>query len=417
MLDGLEFGDLAGSSSDSDGAAQQAAKRRDCPRCNRPPRVCVCPALPDAPLRLRGQVFILQHPYELKKRMATVPLLTRCLDEASLRVLPARRLQQPGKSPETDAMLEGAARGDYPLYLLFPGPDATDLAEVAESETHAARLQAAAARLGAQQPGPGDATGAGAGPAVSAQAAAAAASSAAPAADTAAAAADSVAGCCESGPPQAQQPQPQVPQPAYLLVVVDGTWRQAKEMFKHVAGRCLPPDGPGVQVSLKPSDVLPLPPPAAAAAPLNQAEGGAAVAACQPAEAGRAAQGRGSPGQDGARADAGAPADADVDAHANADAGSSGSGGDPLQYDPNMPCLIRKEPVEGFVTTYEATARALGLLEGRPDLADTLLAPLRLMTRLQAAFDPAIRSRMLQQPEPPKPLQGKAPVPGQVEGH
>ncbi|KAG2434179.1 hypothetical protein HXX76_007906 [Chlamydomonas incerta] len=355
MLDEVDFGDLAGSSSDSDGSAQAAAKRRDCPRCNRPPRVCVCPALPDAPLRLRGKVFILQHPYELKKRMATVALLTRCLDEASLSVLPARRLQQAGRSPETDAMLSGAARGDYPLYVLFPGPGAVDLAEVAASPPHGARLQAAAPRL---QTAAEQQAGAAAEPAV------------APGTSSA------DAGAAGAGAPE---------QPAYMLVVVDGTWRQAKEMFK---------------VSLKPSDVLPPPPPAA-----DVVTEAPPTAAPQPAAAGQ--------GQ-GAAAGAGAGAGADVAGDAATGAAAAAAEG-ALQYDPSMPCLIRKEPVEGFVTTYEATARALGLLERSPQLADSLLAPLRLMTRLQAAFDPAIRSRMLQQPEPPRPQQGKAAAGGQEE--
>ncbi|PNW72370.1 hypothetical protein CHLRE_16g673169v5 [Chlamydomonas reinhardtii] len=320
--------------------------------------------------------------------MATVPLLTRCLDAASLAVLPARRLQQPGKSPETDAMLEGAARGDYPLYVLFPGPGAKDLAEVANSEPHGARLQAAAARRPADGPGQADpvaAEPAGV-PGTLAAAGASAAASAAASADASAG-----AGAADGGPEAPAHP-------AYVLVVVDGTWRQAKEMFKHVAGRCLPPGGPGVQVSLKPSDVLPAapPPPPHAVEPGADAPPPAASAAQAMAAAGAQGLGWGLE-QNGA---AGVGADAA--------AAAVGAADEQLQYDPNMPCLIRKEPVEGFVTTYEATARALGLLERSPHLADSLLAPLRLMTRLQAAFDPAIRSRMLQLPEPPKPQQGKA---------
>lgn len=39
-------------------------KRRSCPRCGRPERVCLCPALPPAPLMLSGSVVVLQHPHE-----------------------------------------------------------------------------------------------------------------------------------------------------------------------------------------------------------------------------------------------------------------------------------------------------------------------------------------------------------------
>jgi hypothetical protein len=54
-------------------------------------------------------------------------------------------------------------------------------------------------------------------------------------------------------------------------------------------------------------------------------------------------------------------------------------------YDHSGPCLIRKEPSPDAVTTYEATARALGLLERNVELGDTLLAPLRLMTAWQVS--------------------------------
>lgn len=46
------------------------------------------------------------------------------------------------------------------------------------------------------------------------------------------------------------------------------------------------------------------------------------------------------------------------------------------------------------MTTHEAVARALGLLEQDAELAAMLIAPLRLMTMHQAAFDPAVQARM-----------------------
>lgn len=45
------------------------------------------------------------------------------------------------------------------------------------------------------------------------------------------------------------------------------------------------------------------------------------------------------------------------------------------------------------MTTMEAIARALGLLEG-PAVRDALLAPLRLMTQHQAQWSPAVRQRL-----------------------
>lgn len=48
------------------------------------------------------------------------------------------------------------------------------------------------------------------------------------------------------------------------------------------------------------------------------------------------------------------------------------------------------------MTTHEAVAAALAALEGGrvPGLHDRLLAPLQLLTRLQAAYDPAVRARL-----------------------
>ena len=181
--------------------------------------------------------------------MATVPLLQKCLgDVAVLR----SRYYQPNK-PEHAALrqvLEGAAAGRYPLLVLFPGATASDVQAVA-----------ADLRLGEDSMGSG---GDG-----------------------------NVAGCCAGGQPQqegtqqqrpgeqpagerqdVQQDQQQVQQqdqqqaqqqaqqqqaqqqaassaepaaalaagaaggagteraPLYALVVIDGTWKQAKEMFK-----------------------------------------------------------------------------------------------------------------------------------------------------------------------------------------
>lgn len=103
---------------------------------------------------------------------------------------------------------------------------AKDLAEVANSEPHGARLQAAAARRPADGPGQADpvaAEPAGV-PGTLAAAGASAAASAAASADASAG-----AGAADGGPEAPAHP-------AYVLVVVDGTWRQAKEMFKVGAG-------------------------------------------------------------------------------------------------------------------------------------------------------------------------------------
>ena len=54
---------------------------------------------------------------------------------------------------------------------------------------------------------------------------------------------------------------------------------------------------------------------------------------------------------------------------------------------------LRSEPLEGCVTTLEAVATALGILEDSPSLADAIMAPLAKLVRLQQEFSPALRER------------------------
>jgi hypothetical protein len=152
---------------------------------------------------------------------------------------------------------------------------------------------------------------------------------------------------------QGQQPgQGGQRQPLYALLVIDGTWKQAKEMYRAVLPLVLPPNGPGVRVQ------LPLPPRTAAAA-----------AACEPF----AAQ---------ASAAAGEPS-AGAQAAAAAAAGTRAAAGD------EAPLLLRTEPMEGCLTTCEAAARALGWLEGPvrgPVVKDAVLQPLAALARFQVGW-------------------------------
>ncbi|KAG2494959.1 hypothetical protein HYH03_006894 [Edaphochlamys debaryana] len=388
--------------SSSEGPADGSRRRQECPRCLRPQRVCLCAALPQQPLRLRGRVVILQHPHELKKRLATVPLLRACLDPASLEVVTGRKLPAPESDPSLDSLLSGP----HPVYVLFPGPAAADLAERCAAPSHGAALEAAQGR----QRGRGEDQGAGQGAARASQhsgSAGGTATSTAPVAPAGTAQGPLTAlregdvgraeatggggheareGGAEAGASSSASPQAGLPGPAYALVVIDGTWKQAKEMAQAVVARCLPPDGPGIQAALRPEDVLP------------SGYGGGAGGGSGGAGGGEGGSRGAQEGVDG-EAGAGAPGPA----------GSGPTPGPPAAdpYHPAMPCLIRKEPVPGFVTTFEATARAVGLLERSPALGEELLAPLRLMTRLQAVYSPAVHSRMLGEPEPPKQQQRK----------
>lgn len=118
----------------------------------RPERVCLCPGLPQNPQQCLGRVFVLQHPHELKKALATVPLLPACLEPCT--VVVGRRFKvgspqdtnirtvipfplthndlsyaplQPDAPPplltstQTEGQDGGGGPGRPPLYILFPG--------------------------------------------------------------------------------------------------------------------------------------------------------------------------------------------------------------------------------------------------------------------------------------------------------
>ncbi|KAK9821318.1 hypothetical protein WJX81_001262 [Elliptochloris bilobata] len=148
----------------------------------------------------------------------------------------------------------------------------------------------------------------------------------------------------EGGPVDAEAGRAAVDsQPAYWLIALDGTWQQATEMFRAAAPWLL---AHGTRVEL---------PHERSAAPTSDPPG-------HPSPA-----------------------------------GGMGPGDGPQARRPAAPGIlapIRTEPLRGCVTTLEAVARALALLEGDAGLQQVLLAPLRRMTELQAQFDPAVRERL-----------------------
>lgn len=119
-------------------------KRRICEGCGRPSNVCLCEAMPNgSPLSLNGHVIVIRHPNEKSKNLATIPILQRCLKRMS--VWHGRRYKvlsfptcemvamrhatillslQEGSDAEVDSLLQASARGEFPLFLLYPGPGA-----------------------------------------------------------------------------------------------------------------------------------------------------------------------------------------------------------------------------------------------------------------------------------------------------
>ena len=149
--------------------------------------------------------------------------------------------------------------------------------------------------------------------------------------------------------------------PLYVMLVIDGTWKQAKEMFKAVLPLVLQPGGPGVRVQL----------PAPSRDPQHHRQ------RQQPEASGAAAA------EDAASAEA--SVDAGAAAAAAGSAASSGAAGLPPEAAADGPLLIRVEPMEGCLTTCEAAARALGCLEPRGGaVREAILRPLAQLARYQA---------------------------------
>ncbi|KAL0043387.1 hypothetical protein WJX79_003402 [Trebouxia sp. C0005] len=242
--------------------------QRICDGCRRPRRVCLCAAYPSPPKATSGLVFILQHPLEHRRALATVPLLERSLRDCL--VVKDRKFQG-GKHIDLDRVLQQVADGALKGFLLFPGPGSQAL----------------------------DA--------------------------------------------------------AYVLFAIDGTWQEAKEIYKAVAPRLLVSSSGIQQVQLPclkgslDCATLALP---------------GSIASCPTSTSGQA------PAQ-----------------QANDD--STWQGVEPGSW------LLRTEPAEGYVTTAEAVARAVALIEADDgSLLHQLLAPLKLMTQLQAKYNPSLQLRL-----------------------
>ncbi|XP_051138669.1 uncharacterized protein LOC127256601 [Andrographis paniculata] len=124
--------ELPADSAASDGGHRHQARRTICSAgCGRPINVCLCHALPSSPLATATKVVILHHPHESKHKLATVPLLSKCLQNCEIVV--GRKLKY-GQSKLLDSLHDHACENrNSPLnrvVYLFPGPDALPVAEV-----------------------------------------------------------------------------------------------------------------------------------------------------------------------------------------------------------------------------------------------------------------------------------------------
>ena len=98
--------------------------REYCEGCNRPPAQCLCAHLPSKKVSLETQVLVLQHPVEFRRQtISTVPLLKLVLEHC--RVLVGRSFNNAANPLET-IIDDACSDGRIPL-LLFPGPGAITL--------------------------------------------------------------------------------------------------------------------------------------------------------------------------------------------------------------------------------------------------------------------------------------------------
>mmetsp|Transcript_27335 Transcript_27335/g.52029 ORF Transcript_27335/g.52029 Transcript_27335/m.52029 type:complete len:358 (-) Transcript_27335:262-1335(-) len=289
-------------------------KREICPRCSRPTHnSCLCSSLPATPACTAGGVFILQHPHERKRNLATAPILQKCLRRCW--VVRSRRFDS-AKNPLVNALLVRSTESPaLPIVLLYPGPGAVGLQDLAQDQRfQEAVLTRKMARAGLGKPNDscegGDAGGVRLdnlhdsnnkidnGDHIDLNN-----SVESPVDHRGAAAAEAEAerllGC------------------DYVVLVLDGTWQQAREMFAS----------------------------SFAALPFS----------CS---------------------------------MARLDSPDTDSSAAPEQ------ARMRSEPSTGCMLTIEAVSEALRLLEGKdrgPAVADVLLAPLQLITKMQARWDPALK--------------------------
>ncbi|KAI3750279.1 hypothetical protein L2E82_20913 [Cichorium intybus] len=106
-------------------------RRRICNVCERPATVCLCDSIPAEPVSTSTQIVILQHPHEQRHRLATVPVLNKCL--RSCQTLIGRRLRR-GDSALLDSLHDATAEENpnqsCHAAFLFPGTDPTPSMEI-----------------------------------------------------------------------------------------------------------------------------------------------------------------------------------------------------------------------------------------------------------------------------------------------
>ncbi|CAK9183962.1 unnamed protein product [Ilex paraguariensis] len=96
--------------------------RKICTRgCDRPINVCLCKTIPTEPISTCTQVVILHHPHERRHKLATVPVLQKCLWNCEIII--GRRLSYGDSSILDSLYTDAIEKPNEPLraLFLFPG--------------------------------------------------------------------------------------------------------------------------------------------------------------------------------------------------------------------------------------------------------------------------------------------------------
>nr|GMD39800.1 DTW domain-containing protein 2 [Ipomoea batatas] len=113
-----------------DAAGDFQTRRRICAKCDRPANVCLCATIPADPIANLTRVVVLQHPHERRHKLATVPVLSKCLGNCE--VIAGRRLRY-GDSKVLDNLHDEAiANPKVPrrAVFLFPGTETSESMEI-----------------------------------------------------------------------------------------------------------------------------------------------------------------------------------------------------------------------------------------------------------------------------------------------
>ncbi|KAK1370487.1 tRNA-uridine aminocarboxypropyltransferase [Heracleum sosnowskyi] len=96
-------------------------RRRICTNgCDRPINVCLCHKIPRDKISTATKIIIIQHPHETRHKLATVPVLAKCLGNCE--IVFGRRLRR-NVSPFLDSLYDDAVSNPEnarPVVFLFP---------------------------------------------------------------------------------------------------------------------------------------------------------------------------------------------------------------------------------------------------------------------------------------------------------